>query len=379
MAIQFDVPFNETLLHLTGVNNVIRFYSDNTTLATIKAEIRLNDGITPITKVIFPGPSGKFYYNFSEIINILINKTNFIDDIDYQNPINNWTSKIYKVDTINISVIFEDDSFEEVNLQTSWIAAFLQHWNYRHNYYATILKSGAWLLKHKGYLETPFIKFWQGYPFTIGFYTGAFDGTSLVTGELVGGGPFQYFYGLPTVTRLVISDGAANNMIFYHNLATYKLNLSNGTGFKFTLQRIIPDCLNKDNVYIKWLNSFGDYDYWLFSKSDNVRNTKSLGELANDFENFKGTTSPTLQIGTTGVDTIMVFESFSEKDMITIQELFISSKIYLFRGVPGEPSTFEDWIEVKLKPGSREIKNRRFKTTQLKLEFEMPDLLTRRL
>jgi hypothetical protein len=376
MAILFDVPLTQNLLHLVGVNNIIKFYTDS--LLDIKnAEITIPNNGDPIVKTIFPGPSNKFYYNFKEIISIIINKDGFKDDIDFSLVVNDWTAKAYLYEQIEIKINFVDTSFETEILDTSWVNMILQHYNYRFNYYSELLRGTAWLLKPKHPEKKHRIKYWKGYPFSFGFYTGQFAGGT-ANGQLQGGGPIQYFFNFPTVTRLVVSDGLNENINFLYNENSYKMVIG-GTGFKFNFTRIVSDCLKNNNIYIKWLNSFGDFDYWLFKRADTERKIKGLGVIDNDFGNFEGTTSPFQNIGVNGSDSLKVFETFSEDDMVYIADMFISPKIYLFRGLPNQVSTQDDWVEITLASGGNQIVSRKYQNTQLELEFNMPDLITRKL
>jgi hypothetical protein len=378
MAVIFDITLDESKLHSSGVNNIIRFYSDSTASAVQKAEISFFNGGTPIVKVIYPGPSQKFFYNFSELVTAIINKTNFSDTIDYSTFINSWTEKLYLRDTLTIKVYFEDTTFESATLDTNWLAAFFQYHEYKGVYNLPLDKTEAFLLKPKEKNRPISIKYWPGLPFSFGFYTGNFDGTT--TGGALIGGPSspQELGDFFTVTRLVISDGATENLALHQGPALYSIETSDSNTMTFWLNKLATGCL-ENKMYIKWLNQLGDYDFWLFDKPDTERTTKSLGYTNNDFNNFINTVSPQEHIGWTGNDSLTAYGTFSEQDLIVLRDLFISPKIYKFTGTPGEHSTDLDWLEIKLKPGSREIISRRFNNTQLKIEFEMPKLITRKL
>lgn len=378
MPILFDTPFDESIIHHIGINNVVRYYSDNTVSPVTYSTIEFSNNGVPKTKTIFPGPMGKFFYNFKEMMQLLMVVNNFQDNISYTTQINNWTPQSYRREFLNIKVYFEDETFEEVILDSSWLACFFQYWDYKFNHYPDRVKNQAWILKPKAPGENPRVKYWVGYPFSIGFYTGSYTGTT-VTGNIAGAGPIQYLGNMQPGTRLVISDGTLEYINLLPKANSLKFNFSNGSGFKINIDRISSDCLDKNKVYLKWLNSYGDFDYFLFDVPDRIRNTKSLGSIANDFNNFLQTSSPEEQIGFDATDSFDIYGTFSPDDIIYISDLVISPKIYLFIGEPGQTSSDQDWMEIKLKSTKLPLMNRKSNNVQHKFTIDMPELNTRKL
>lgn len=379
MAIIFDVGFDQSIIHLVGVNNIIRFYSDTVTSDVKNAELTFPNNGSPIIKTIFQGPNNKFYYNLKELLQLLMNTNNFRDDINYSTQFVDWSHVGYRREIIEIKINFIDNSFETVTLDSSWLSMYLQYYNYRYNYYSDIVKNVSLVLKPKARDIKHTFKYWVGYPFTFGLYTGDYQNLGS-TGELVGSGSPQNFTGLFPVTRFVVSNGISNFITLLYPINEMKFSFNaNSTSVKFVVKKIIPTCY-ENRVYIKWINSFGDYDYWLFSKKPDIdRQTKSLGSLENDFNDFSQTTSPFEQIGVTGDDTLTVYDTLDSNDMVYIEDMLLSPKVYLFTGLPNQESSHLDWIEVSKKANTTQIASRKNNTLQFKLDLEMPELMTRKL
>lgn len=372
MAIIFDTGLDTTGLLYTGENNIIEFYSSSVVSPVQKAEIIFFNGGNTITKTIYPGPLGKFYYNFSEIIKTLINKTNYVDDSNYSSIIVDWTNKVYLSEDITIKIVFQDTSFEETTLETKWLDAYFQYYYKKSRSYVGL--ESPMLLNAIPYSASNGLKFWQGYPFAFSFYTGGAGNMTIIRNGVVERDEVD----ITQITKLIISNGANNllNLVNGFNYLTFFY--STGEELNVVVEKITPGCFKKQ-VYIKWLNSYGDYNFWLFNSADVERSNKSLGYKNNDFNNFTNTISSFEHLGFTGSDTLTLFETFSENDLLIIRDLFISPKVFIFTGTPGVINTFIDWLEVKLKPGSFEIKNKKYNTAQLKISLELPELSTRKI
>jgi hypothetical protein len=379
MAIVFDTPFNDELIHYSGINNIIKYTSNSTGSPIAYSTISFNSNNVPIIKTLFPGPSNKFYYNFKEMIQILMNVNNHQDNIDYSQLVNNWSPQGYYQDSVIIKIYFENETYEQFILDTSWLSGYLQYWNFKPNYTILESKYNAFLLKPKLPFKRAQIKYWTSYPFSIGFYTGEtyYDPVSL---EITGGQPGGESIGeVPSATRLVISDGQEEFIALQNKMNYLRFNFISGNSFKLDIEKITEECLDSGKVYLKWLNSMGDFDYYLFDVPDKERSSKSLGSISNDFNNFLGTTSPEQQIGFETTDSFDIYGTYSPLDMVFISELFISPKTYLFTGTPGEPSTNLDWLEIKVKSSKIPLSNRKSNNVQFKFSIEMPDLNTRKL
>lgn len=380
MAIVFDTPFNDELIHYAGINNIIRYTSNSTASPIVYSTIQFDDGsgTNPIIKTIFPGPQNKFYYNFKEMIQILMNVNSYQDPINYTQSINNWSPQGYLLQTIRVKVYFEDESFEEMIIDSSWLSCYFQYWNFKNNYYISTSKYESFVLKPKLPSQKPYIKYWPGYPFSIGFYSGE-PYNDLVSAQVAGAGPIQSLGLVPAATRLVVSNGQNQFLSIPNKYNFLKFTFSNGNSFKLDVERMNVDCYDTNKVYLKWLNSMGDFDYFLFDVPDKQRSSKSLGTISNDFDNFLNTSSPEKQIGFEATDSFDIYGTFSQLDMVFISDLLISPKTYLFIGTPNEPNTDQDWMEIKVKSEKLPLSNRKSNNVQFNFTIEMPDLNTRKL
>lgn len=99
-------------------------------------------------------------------------------------------------------------------------------------------------------------------------------------------------------------------------------------------------------MYIKFLNKYGRFSYWLLSKNNfRNRSSKYLGEIENDFENLEDT-SPTIQIGKAGDEGLKcATEKLNESEKLIFEEIIDSPKIYLFTGERFAKADLTDWMK----------------------------------
>jgi hypothetical protein len=119
-----------------------------------------------------------------------------------------------------------------------------------------------------------------------------------------------------------------------------------GTNIIYYITKTV-DC---DGIYLKWLASDGSWRYWLFNqKQKETINTKSLGQLYNDWNETADTISPTVEVGKTSEQTIKLhataLEPYERENIHTIIE---SPKVFLYTGTKGVEATLNDWLEVEL-------------------------------
>jgi hypothetical protein len=143
------------------------------------------------------------------------------------------------------------------------------------------------------------------------------------------------------------------------------------------IDKVDSDC----GVYIKFLNKYGRFNYWLLSKNNfRTRSSKYLGELENDFENLEDTTSPTIQIGKAGDEGLKcATEKLNENEKLIFEGIIDSPKIYMFTGERFSKADLTDWMEVRLKTSSFPIKNPNKKRYQYFIELDLPARITQTL
>lgn len=381
MAIFFLKELDETTLKLAYNNNIVRFFSDSG-IAPNNATI----SVAGNTITLFPDPSGIFYYNFKDLITTILNQENFVDDL---NPdistsfVYDWTDKISLTDDVTITINLSNSTTETDTRSITWLSGYVQLKDWKNVYPSSDLLTTnvALLQKNNGNsYYNYFLNYWYGYPFDITYLKISVDDIDVENNTNSIGYVFDEIN--TPIERLVFSDGRTdtsiediiplqegiNDLFFYGN--DYKFNIN--------LNKITDFCT--DGIYIKWINSFGGWNYWLFSKGQTQTKTKDNGSLNNDFENLEDTISPLVSLGKTSANTIKVQQKrIIQQDKILLSDLLDSAKVYLFTGTPFSQNTFNDWIEVNLTNGSFTIENPRSNMYQFDFTLELPPNVTRNL
>jgi hypothetical protein len=166
------------------------------------------------------------------------------------------------------------------------------------------------------------------------------------------------------INRIIFSNG--NELITLEN--GYNQMLINST--EFYIEQISDAC---DGHYLKWLNSFGGWNYWLFNKGNDTLTTKDLGTIFNDYEDVVDTISPYVAIGKTSENNITVRQdNITPQEFLILNDILESPKVYLFTGLQNEVVQLNDWLEVTIKSGAFRVSNAREKMTNLNLTIELP-------
>ena len=363
-------------LNLAFNNNIIQFYSDSVEVV-LKAEITI--GINIIT--LYPEPSGLFYYNFNKLIVSLINTDNYKDDLqpdlltDY---VYNWTSKIILNELINVKIYLGNDTTEETTFTPYWLSGYVQLTEYKKTYPLNDL------LINKSFLLAPtsnasntrnYIKYWYGLPFDVTLWLNGQN--AIVTNNT---NALSYDFGNDggsKVNRLVFSDGDTSTTLEDVLPLQSGYNVLNVNGdFEILTEKITDFC--NDGHYIKWINRYGGWSYWLFNKGNKTLSVKSKGRLNNNYNNLEDTISQTILLGNEANEVLQVVQdTINEQEFSILQDVLDSAKIYLFTGLAFSQNTFNDWVEIELKNGNFRIENAKGKLRNLNLSFDLPERVTR--
>jgi hypothetical protein len=363
-------------LNLAFNNNIIQFYSDSVEVV-LKAEITI--GINIIT--LYPEPSGLFYYNFNKLIVSLINTDNYKDDLqpdlltDY---VYNWTSKIILNELINVKIYLGNDTTEETSFTPYWLSGYVQLTEYKKTYPLNDL------LINKSFLLAPtsnasntsnYIKYWYGLPFDVTLWLNGEN--AIVTNNT---NALSYDFGNDggsKVNRLVFSDGDTSTTLEDVLPLQSGYNVLNVNGdFEILTEKITDFC--NDGHYIKWINRYGGWSYWLFDKGNKTLSVKSKGRLNNNYNNLEDTISQTISLGNEANEVLQVVQdTINEQEFSILQDILDSAKIYLFTGLAFSQNTFNDWVEIELKNGNFRIENAKGKLRNLNLSFDLPERVTR--
>ncbi|MHC0442321.1 hypothetical protein [Flavobacterium sp. 3-210] len=378
MAIVFtkDIPTDKLL---TAYNNhIVRFSSDSELTPATAQIIGLG-----IDVLLYPHPNGTFYFNFQEYISAEINTKNFADDTAYD--LNDADSNTFTYDvsdgfylegTVTIRINFTDASIEVVSRDLKFYTGVDQITDYKKNQILFVPNKLAVLspVEDRSNNST-YLRYWSGYPFEFTFYNPQ-NPTSPFVLKNMSNGLEHEFLSKGKFNSLYISDGRTdinienflplvvgeNNIQFFIGGINQNLNL--------TLYKEEARC----GVYIKFLNKNGRFSYWLLSQNHfRTRSAKYGSEIENDFYNLEDTSSPTLQLGKTGEETIRCAgERLPDRDRLILEGIIDSPKVYLFTGERFAKANLNDWMEVRLKTSTFLIKEPKKKLYSYYIEFELP-------
>lgn len=380
--IQFLQPLDTQKLRMAFNNDIIRFYSNN---AIPALSCRIYDTFQKINVTLYPNPQGQFYFNFKPYVSALINTRNFNDTLqtnimDYEPDsfIYNFSQGTFTQRNITFEVYYENNTTESVSFVLSWLAGVQQPGSF-HNFRISDMLILSPFVKDSA--NKYYLKYWKGYPFDIPFYSNGINlkvknETNLLSMD---------FNTLGYGERLVVSDGRTNVTLEdilplsdgHNNLVFMKGNQPSINDKYLILEK--SD--HTKGVYLKWLNTMGGYNYWLFENTYSIdRSTKQLGEINTDFNNIDSTFGRTATLGKESQDTIkVVAELLNEDERAIVQGILDSPKIYLFTGRPYAQNDYNDWVEVTLKTGNARIKNARQPLTNFTFDLELPQRYTQTL
>lgn len=378
MAVVFtkDIPTNKLLFAYN--NNIVEFNSNTANKIPMQAQIT---GLG-INALIYPNPSGRFYFNFMEWIKPQINTKNFADDVQYNLVSLDQDTFTYDVadgcylqGSVLFQIIFTDQTSESVSRSLKFIAAVENIETFKKNEIIIANSDFAILSPVNSRSDnTVYLKYWQGYPFEFSYYTN-FPTDEFTLKNHTNGLDFD-FISKGAITSFMLSDGRTDVTI--ENFIPI--------AFGRNTMRIEHDGDLKDNIiivdkeesrcgiYLKWLNKFGRYNYWLF-KDEHFRNRNSRygSEINNDFQNLEDTTSPILQTDKNSQDTIKcIAEKITLEQKNVLDGISDSLKIYKFVGERFSKSSNKDWIEVNLKTSNFILSKPHTFQYKMELEIELP-------
>jgi hypothetical protein len=376
--IVFDKDIATDKVLMAYNNNVIIFKSDS-----VEDPIFATVGFAGQVHTIFPSPDGTFYFNFKEYTTALLNQRNFEDDInpeidtsDSDSFTYNWTQESYLFIAVTITVNLADQTSETANRNLNFLAGVEQLETYKRNESQTetriILQPLAPRTNDRVYA-----KYWEGYPFDLAFLFLDVSGDFELTNET---NLLSFSFGIKgDVTRLFFSDGRTDESI--NDLLPIALG-RNVILWEEAGKRIL---LDKEDVcegqYIKWLNNYGGYSYWLFPKfaQRNLR-TRNQNEINKDFNNLEDTFSPAMQTGKETQEILTVnSDDLNEMEANLLLSIFNSPKIYLFTGEPFSRNMANDWVEVRLATGQQRVRNYKMQPISIQLDLELPEMYAQRL
>lgn len=381
--IQFIQDISEDKLLMAYNNNVVRFKSNIPDKTVLNCSI---NGLG-IAAIIYPNPEGVFYFNLKEYITAAINTQHFNDtvvaDLDDSN-VDSYTYDAYNGCHLAGSVVFiinfSDETFDEATKTLNFLAGVEQLETFKKNEILSIENFVVLSPVEARTNNTVFLKYWPGYPFEFSF----FSRNSNQTFELINTSnlALEEFTRKGAVTSFVLSDGRTTTTIEDVLPLVTGLNILR---FKqdsvlqdqiIKLEKVESDC----GIYVKWLNKYGRFNYWLFSKNYfRKRSTKNLGIINNDFENLENTVSINYILGRESADELRcAAEKLYEDEKLILEGILDSPKILLYTGERFSRAESNDWIEVTMKNGTFDIKSPKLRRYSFVIDFELPDRYTQK-
>jgi len=275
------------------------------------------------------GINGYFYFNFKEVFKVLVNENLFADDFDYTQIIRD--SNLSHALQVNYSTI-----------NSEGIEVDGQEYNYR------LLKSvhqieevaSENLYLHHEHNDEITLDVFKGYPFDFTFYNKETSDNNLQILPSVSVGMSSSFpletigvYRIPLIDK----DGSTLHQYSVSN----HLSLIEGVQNTIKVQTNYGQFFAKLNtherckgIYIKWLNTYGGWDYWLFSDKAKVSHKdKITGKVYTGFDNIQNLNSIESSLGKVLRKSYSLSASFlNESQFAKIIRLEYSPKVYLWTG-----------------------------------------------
>ena len=379
MALITDIRPLETKWLFNNNNHIIEFYSDDTEKTAQFAEITI-EGISQ-SIVIYPNLEGRFWFNFQQYFESLINDIE--DNID-NSTINGSDVNSFVFDWSNIVVNPQID-YTITHTDTTTVTDQFRPWIINGVEDYILYKQGQNKDAQKLHILSPlnsntanthYLKYWEGYPFDIGLSQSVPNAIptqeikNLTTGDI--SPPISTPH---KAQRLFISNGETDTNIESHlPLVVGKNNLRVQQAIEDYLYIDLYKIKSRCGVYIKWLNNFGGYNYWLFNQAHIEQlNSRARGVMFNDFAELADTQSPYRSIGRT-FDKMyrLTADNLTKEDIIILSGLFESPCIYLFVGKPYSQNSHKSWLEVQLDSSSVQKRDFKGKIPDIEIGIKIP-------
>jgi hypothetical protein len=382
MAVNILNDFDESKVYSCFQNLIVRFNSTNSGSVSHAKILNFENDITlqPI-----PG-NNTFWIDLQKHIkndlvtdNLIDGDSLAVDETDVETFILNKSNSFFFQKDIKFQVVFDDNSIDEriINLKA--------------------FKGVKNLFLFENDIKTydvahPFqVIYWKGLPFTItvigerdDFHiNNSLDDVDSTNSILIE--PNQV--GLKSAYRITIDDGrfalkptpVTGNDLINSSITSLYADTGQVNPPKIVeVHRITNYCFGK---YFKWFNQKGGWSYFLFSENhQRLSESKNIGSLYNDFENYSENSSPILQIGkeSTQIMTVVARKT-TYLDRKILADIIDSPKIYLFTGQPNTQTTSKDWIEVELITDEFQHQKFNVKKWDIELEFKIPKHYTQKI
>ncbi|TYP71492.1 hypothetical protein [Aquimarina intermedia] len=365
MAIQFFKEPTGPVIPMYN-NMIYEFYSD------------IGDGVRATVKISsytfeISGNKGLFHFNAKDVFNVLMNKFGFRDDIIVELPqnfvqpdFNLWNSY-----DINFKIFQLNGASDSLDKPCAISKAVVQLYDptYEEAEKIRIYLPSNDTLKHA--------TFFEGYPFDVPVYSNIARTVTVTNKKTSSSILIQLAKG---VNRVFISSGPNESQGFESLMPLYlgknELEFSFTEGSVSEKANIIIDKKPVDcGTYLKWFNASGAWSYWKFSPVYSKKvNTKILDEINNDFSNVDKTVSPTIVTGIQTKPEMSLNSGYLNVDeQRLVSDLFTSPKVFIYTNEIHQKFFEEDFKEVQVKPGSREVFNSKLETREFQVDIMLAE------
>tara|TARA_R110000803_G_scaffold149081_2_gene214504 strand:- start:645 stop:1766 length:1122 start_codon:yes stop_codon:yes gene_type:complete len=334
-------------------NNVFVFQSDSveTPLYCTIEMLNVTLEITPI--------NGVFYFNAKEALSVYAFSEKFEDN---ERPIIGFQedSDIAGIFDFDFTITFANASTESYAVSYNYTRGVQQ---------INEIKKRV----QTGLLCLPYLTAFRGYPFDFALYfpseiandkngqtateSNSLEGARLFTSD----GQTELSDFITRVSQIASSFFVVNNCCSvtpsFLDLGINPLRITN-TQVKFTIE--LKDIF--DGVYLKWINEFGTWNYWLFSSiylAETQASTQSVYSV--DYLDISETRTVELSTGKKAQDVISLnAQSLNDNEMKQVKSIFVSPRVELYNGVYNDNNDVADfkdfWQTVQVEDGSVLIK-----------------------
>lgn len=349
----------------------IQFTSD--LVGNNRAEITLlPSSIFPNPFTVFPDLDGVYTFNLRELVQILLNKDGFKDqetafpvDWGYSYPYG------YLSQMITITVLDGIGGSDIVTPTYNFIKGVKQIGEQVFPNTTQVMNTSEDGVNYN-------LTYWEGFPFS-------FELQRVLVAE--------------TVTVKNLNSGDTSAILTATSSDTFRLYVDKGTS-NWTTSGFLPlsDTINrlevrlngtfktnvrlkknieKQGVYLKWLNNDGGFSYWLFDKFHKFGvSAGSMGEIKNNlFENVGTLSAPTSTLGREVKESYKLKTTVDREESKLLKSLYSSPSVQMYSSQL--PYIGGDWIDVRANSGL-DISNKKDQN-EISLTIELPNPITMKL
>lgn len=379
MAIVYTQKPSETKL-LNAFNNNIITFSDVSKTA-VKCSISILKGVDEYVFVITP-IGGVFNFNLVEITKYLSKSDNLKDNDTPSIGIASTDLDLFFNITVDLTITFSDLTTSPNDFILRFIRSVVQ-----------INDTRDLSFNKLQLLAGSDITYFKGFPFDISFYS---FGTYMNFTNTQLGTSYNFTTTASTPQRVYPSDGQ-------YLLSTFNgrvLNLTDGflvdNSCVTTEQRLLKVGLNdvvvndsvisygmnvklNDNcrgVYLKWINEFGSWSYWLFSEIYTATiKASTIDSFSVNFEDITNTHSTNLITGKLADNTLdLRYKNLTTDEVGQIKSILTSPRVELFTGVYEQiisSANYENyWQTVEVVDGAFTIVNTKRDLVNLAIQIK---------